>query len=69
MLTLYDRIANQNLDRLAGLGDDVPASDGVLAFATTLLVLEVLTRRAQALEPQHAPPRGTAFFPIPRCKR
>lgn len=35
MPTLYNRIANQNLDRLSAL------SDGVFAFAMTLLVLDL----------------------------
>ena len=35
MTTLYNRIANQSLDRLAAL------SDGVFAFAMTLLVLDL----------------------------
>lgn len=35
MATLYNRIANQSLDRLAAL------SDGVFAFAMTLLILDI----------------------------
>ncbi|MHB8389319.1 MAG: TMEM175 family protein [Acidobacteriaceae bacterium] len=35
MVTLYNKIANQSLERIAAL------SDGVFAFALTLLVLDL----------------------------
>lgn len=48
MRTLYNRIANQNLDRLAGL------SDGVFAFAMTLLVLDLRLPVAETIHSEHA---------------
>lgn len=47
MPTLYNRIANQNLDRLGAL------SDGVFAFAMTLLVLDLRLPTAAAVHSEH----------------
>lgn len=47
MPTLYNRIANQNLDRLSAL------SDGVFAFAMTLLVLDLRLPAAAAVHSEH----------------
>ncbi|HUB20363.1 MAG TPA: TMEM175 family protein [Acidobacteriaceae bacterium] len=47
MPTLYNRIANQSLDRLAAL------SDGVFAFAMTLLVLDLRTPSAELVHSEH----------------
>jgi len=47
MSTLYNRIANQNLDRLSAL------SDGVFAFAMTLLVLDLSLPAASAVHSEH----------------
>lgn len=47
MPTLYNRIANQNLDRLSAL------SDGVFAFAMTLLVLDLSLPAASAVHSEH----------------
>ena len=45
--TLYNRIANQNLDRLSAL------SDGVFAFAMTLLVLDLRLPEAATIHSEH----------------
>jgi len=47
MPTLYNRIANQNLDRLSAL------SDGVFAFAMTLLVLDLRLPAFAAVHSEH----------------
>lgn len=47
MPTLYNRIANQSLDRLAAL------SDGVFAFAMTLLVLDLTIPGAGEIHYEH----------------
>ncbi|MFP5230729.1 MAG: TMEM175 family protein [Acidobacteriota bacterium] len=47
MPTLYNRIANQSLDRLAAL------SDGVFAFAMTLLVLDLRLPAADLIHSEH----------------
>ena len=47
MPTLYNRIANQSLDRLSAL------SDGVFAFAMTLLVLELRLPERAAIHSEH----------------
>ena len=47
MPTLYNRIANQNLDRLNAL------SDGVFAFAMTVLVLDLALPTAAAVHSEH----------------
>lgn len=47
MPTLYNRIANQSLDRLCAL------SDGVFAFAMTLLVLDLPLSSAGAVHSDH----------------
>jgi len=48
MTTLYNRIANQSLDRLAAL------SDGVFAFAMTLLVLDLRLPVAESIHSEQA---------------
>ena len=52
MPTLYNRIANQNLDRLAAL------SDGVFAFAMTLLALDIRLPDPGAIHSEHDLWRG-----------
>lgn len=47
MLSRYNRIAGQNLDRLAAL------SDGVFAVAMTLLVLDLRAPAAEAIHAEH----------------
>ena len=47
MPTLYNRIANQNLERLCAL------SDGVFAFAMTLLVLDLRLPEAATIHSEH----------------
>jgi uncharacterized membrane protein len=47
MPTLYNRIANQNLDRLNAL------SDGVFAFAMTVLVLDLALPAARDVRSEH----------------
>ena len=47
MATLYNRIANQNLERLGAL------SDGVFAFAMTLLVLDLAIPAAGEIHSEH----------------
>jgi uncharacterized membrane protein len=47
MPTLYNRIANQSLDRLSAL------SDGVFAFAMTLLVLDLAIPAASEIHSEH----------------
>lgn len=47
MPTLYNRIANRNLDRLNAL------SDGIFAFAMTLLVLDLRLPLAAAVHSEH----------------
>ena len=54
MPTLYNRIANQNLDRLSAL------SDGVFAFAMTVLVLDLALPAAGAVHSEHDLWRGLA---------
>lgn len=47
MTTLYNRIANQSLDRLAAL------SDGIFAVAMTLLVLDLHLPASEAIHSEH----------------
>jgi uncharacterized membrane protein len=47
MPTLYNQIANQNLDRLAAL------SDGLFAFAMTLLVLDLRVPARELIHSEH----------------
>jgi uncharacterized membrane protein len=47
MRSLYNRLAGQNLDRLAAL------SDGVFAVAMTLLVLDLRAPAAEAIHSEH----------------
>lgn len=47
MVTLYNKIANQSLERLAAL------SDGVFAFALTLLVLDLRLPEAGTIHSEH----------------
>jgi uncharacterized membrane protein len=48
MPTLYNRIANRSLDRLAAL------SDGIFAFAMTLLVLDLRLPASELIHSEHA---------------
>jgi uncharacterized membrane protein len=52
MDTSYNRIAGQNVERLAGL------SDGIFAFAMTLLVLDLRIPAAEAIHTEHDLWRG-----------
>jgi uncharacterized membrane protein len=47
MATSYDQIAGRGLERLAAL------SDGVFAIAMTLLVLDIRSPAAEAIQSEH----------------
>lgn len=59
MVVVYNRLAGLNLDRLAGL------SDGIFAFAMTLLVLDLRVPAAELIHSEHDLGRALAAL-LPR---